>query len=97
MRPGQLTPENFRPRRDEGQRFIASMRPGQLTPENVAAFLEQQLGDVASMRPGQLTPENDRRGETPTRLPSSFNEAGAINPGKQHGGTIKGKGNSLLQ
>ena len=41
------------------------------------------LHDIASMRPGQLTPENESRKNERSRRLSRFNEAGAINPGKQ--------------
>ena len=37
------------------------------------------------MRPGQLTPENRTDRVQDQRVHGSFNEAGAINPGKQSG------------
>ena len=67
----------------------ASMRPGQLTPENLTDCeyaIRHLHGCSASMRPGQLTPENcvklESPGPRPIRRAASFNEAGAINPGK---------------
>ena len=37
------------------------------------------------MRPGQLTPENDCLRRNHDEIRESFNEAGAINPGKLEG------------
>ena len=60
------------------------MRPGQLTPENVDDRARERREAAASMRPGQLTPENIMHASyfsVESRM--CFNEAGAINPGKQ--------------
>ena len=55
---------------------------------------------IASMRPGQLTPENLQAfEELPTTAAQTlgFNEAGAINPGKQVIIDIDTKGKIMLQ
>ena len=61
------------------------MRPGRLTPENGATTIQAIARRLASMRPGRLTPENLRLRRGSGRLVGGFNEAGAINPGKQLG------------
>ena len=49
------------------------------------------------MRPGQLTPENESPStETPPES-HCFNEAGAINPGKQKGDTLNVRVKKKLQ
>ena len=59
------------------------MRPGQLTPENTYFRCYKEIGKAkASMRPGQLTPENEVFRYRFYNSYESFNEAGAINPGK---------------
>ena len=84
MRPAQLTPENDAFLFDEGERAShASMRPAQLTPENEQGLPAVLAVGVASMRPAQLTPENPSRFRAAGPSPSRFNEAGAINAGKQ--------------
>ena len=59
------------------------MRPGRLTPENLVKVSGNQHRRLrASMRPGRLTPENRQQEHYRSLSIASFNEAGAINPGK---------------
>ena len=86
MRPGQLTPEN---------KPLPQSKPSRRTSFNEAGAInpgKHRHGDVAdqgphraSMRPGQLTPENVAVAAAFAMLVhrTCFNEAGAINPGKQ--------------
>ena len=62
------------------------MRPAQLTPENPVNGPSSLVSTPsASMRPAQLTPENRLWGRSRNPSTRCFNEAGAINAGKQTG------------